>query len=209
MADVRWRMRGQYLKHCNCIATCPCDTVGIPYPHRHCEGFNGMHIEEGYFGDVRLDGLNWAITYHFPGPLHEGNGTVQPFVDVRAGEPQRQAILTVLSGRAGNPWFQIVASVVTTLLEPQFVPFVFEFDRQGRRARLRVPTAEATVGPLIVPATGAEQKVTVRLPEGVEYREMEVAQTLTLESQGPIRFAHRGTNANLAEVNYTESGLQA
>lgn len=27
-----WRMKGQYIKNCNCIATCPCDTVGVPYP---------------------------------------------------------------------------------------------------------------------------------------------------------------------------------
>jgi hypothetical protein len=28
MGDVTWRVKGQYIKNCNCIATCPCDTRG-------------------------------------------------------------------------------------------------------------------------------------------------------------------------------------
>jgi hypothetical protein len=28
MAQVEWKMKGEYMKNCNCIATCPCDTVG-------------------------------------------------------------------------------------------------------------------------------------------------------------------------------------
>ena len=58
MADVTWRMKGQYIKNCNCIATCPCDTVGFPHPDKGCEGMCGMHIVEGNFGDVPLSGLN-------------------------------------------------------------------------------------------------------------------------------------------------------
>ena len=38
MADAKWRMRGQYMKNCNCIAACPCDTTGFPYPGKGCEG---------------------------------------------------------------------------------------------------------------------------------------------------------------------------
>jgi len=38
---------------------------------------------------------------------------------------------------------------------------------------------------------------------------MEVAQTVMLRSTGAIRFDHYGTNANLADVDHTEHGLQA
>lgn len=48
MAD--WKMKGQYLKNCNCLPTCPCDTTGYPAPNKFCEGAVGMHIQEGYFG---------------------------------------------------------------------------------------------------------------------------------------------------------------
>jgi hypothetical protein len=204
-----WRLKGHYLKNCNCIALCPCDTVGVPYPGPGCEGFNGMHVVEGHYGPLRLDGLSWAITYHFPGALHEGNGTAQSFIDERATEEQRNSLLAILGGQAGGAWFEIVASLVRTVHEPQFVPFTFEFDRRKRRARMAVPSVEAVTAPLIVPATGAEQQVTVRLPTGIEYREMEVAQTVMLRSTGAIRFDHHGTNSNLADVDHTEHGLKA
>lgn len=209
MAGVNWRMKGRYLKNCNCIATCPCDTVGVPYPHRGCEGMAGMHILEGHFGDVRLDGLTWAVTYSWPGPLHEGNGSVQPFIDQKATEEQRNALLQILSGQAGNPWFEILASIVTTVHEPQFVPITFEFDKAKRKARVSVPGAlETASGPLTVPATGDEQRVIVRMPRGMEYREMEVAQAVVLKGTGAIKFDHRGTHSSLAEVEHTQAGLQ-
>src|SRR5262245_55602553 len=88
MADVSWRMKGQYIKNCNCVATCPCDTTGFPYPEKGCQGMAGMHVVEGSFGNVKLDGLSWVVTYSWPGALHEGNGTVQPFVDAKATEEQ-------------------------------------------------------------------------------------------------------------------------
>ena len=42
MEKVEWLMKGRYLKNCNCVASCPCDTVGIPSPNKGCEGVVGM-----------------------------------------------------------------------------------------------------------------------------------------------------------------------
>lgn len=210
MASVSWQMKGQYLKNCNCIATCPCDTVGVPYPHRGCEGMAGMYVREGYFGEVRLDGLTWVVTYHWPGPLHEGNGSVQPFIDQRATEGQRNALLQILSGQAGNPWFEILASIVTTIHEPQFVPIRFEFDKTARRARVLIPNALETVSaPLTVPATGDEQRVILQMPGGMEYKEMEVAQAVVLKGSAAIKFDHKNTHSSLAEVEHSQTGLKA
>jgi hypothetical protein len=209
VATVDWRIKGQYLKNCNCIATCPCDTVGVPYPGRGCEGLSGVQIVEGHFGEVRLDGLTWAVIYHWPGPVHEGNGTAQFFIDERARPEQREALLQILNGRAGGPWFEILASVRSTLLEPQFVPITFEFDKPGRRGRLVVPGfGEAVCAPLTIPATGKEQRVIVQMPGGMEYKEMEVAQTVVLKGTGPIQFDHTHTHASLAEIEQTQAGLK-
>jgi hypothetical protein len=93
----------------------------------------GMRITEGYFGNVRLEGLIWVATYHWPGALHEGNGTMQPLIDERATPEQRDALLQILGGQQGGTFFEILASIVTTFLEPQFVPITFEFDRQVAR----------------------------------------------------------------------------
>ena len=103
-----------------------------------------MRIEEGHFGDLSLSGLHFGATYHWPGPLHLGNGTMLPLVDVRATEAQRNALLTIMSGQAGNAWFEVIASVVSTVHDPQFVPFEFEFDLAARKARCVVPDRKST-----------------------------------------------------------------
>lgn len=210
MPNVRWRMKGHYIKNCNCLPSCPCDTVGSPYPHRGCEGMAGMHLVKGNFGRIRLDGLNWVVTYCWPGPIHEGNGTAQAFIDRKATGAQRDALLQILSGQAGNPWFEILSSVISTMLEPQFVPIRFTFDKNRRKARVVISGVLETVSvPLTVPATGKEQRVIVRMPGGMEYREMEVAQTAVLKGTGAIQFDHRNTHSSLAEVEHTQAGLKS
>jgi hypothetical protein len=210
MAAVKWKMRGQYMKNCNCIATCPCDTTGFPHPEKGCQGMAGMHIIEGDFGKLKLDGLNWAVVYSWPGALHEGNGSVQPFIDKKATEEQRTALLTILSGKAGNAWFEILASIVTTVHQPQFIPISWEFNKKKRRARVSIPGfLEAEVAPLKIPATGGEQQVIVRMPNGMEYKEFQVAQSVVLKGTGAVKFDYKNTHSSLAEIEHTHKGLQA
>ena len=212
MAATTWRMKGQYIKNCNCISACPCDTTGYPYPEKGCAGMAGMHIAEGNFGSVKLDGLSWVITYSWPGALHEGNGTAQPFIDKKATDEQRNAILTILSGKAGNAWFEVLASVVSTIHEPQFLPITWQFDKAGRKARVSVPGfVETESAPLKIPATNDDQLVIVRMPNGMEYKEYYVAETTVLKGTGPapLKFDYKGRHSSLADVEHTEEGLQA
>jgi len=145
MDKIDWLMKGRYLKNCNCVASCPCDTVGLPSPHRGCEGMAGMFIERGHCERGALDGWIWIALYKWPGPLHEGNGRLRAFIDERATAEQRTALLTILSGQAGNAWFEFLASTVGTAYDPQFVPIEFEFDKKKRRARVVIPGALETV----------------------------------------------------------------
>src|SRR2546425_1986652 len=163
-----WMIRGEYVKNCNCAPGCPCDFWAAP-THHHCEGTCGMNIQQGHFGGTRLDGLKWACTYHWPGPLHEGNGTFQCYVDERASEEQRTAILTILSGKAGNPWFQVLASVVSTILKPRFVAIEWEFDLKSRHARCAVPGEMETVSePIRDLVSGNDHHILVKMPNGME-----------------------------------------
>ena len=210
MADVTWRMKGEYIKNCNCIATCPCDTIGFPHPEKGCVGMAGMRIAEGNFGAVKLDGLSWVVVYSWPGALHEGNGSVQAFIDKQASEEQRTALLTILSGKAGDAWFEILAAIVTTVYDPQFLPITWEFDKARRRAKVVVPGFVETVSaPLTVPATNDEQEVIVRMPNGMEYKEFYVAQSAVLKGTGPVKFDYKNTHSSLAHVEHTHKGLQA
>ncbi len=208
MEKVEWLMKGRYLKNCNCIPACPCDTIGIPAPYKGCEGIGGMLIEQGDFAGVALDGLSWVAVGRWPGALHEGGGEAALFIDERASAEQRNALLTILSGKAGNAWFEFLASTFSTFHEPQFVPIEFEFDKASRRARVVVAGAVETVsGPLILPNTGQEHRVTIRMPDGREYLEMEVAQAMLLKGTGAIRFEHRNTHSTMAEVVHTQDGI--
>src|SRR5712692_6653043 len=205
-----FRMKGEYLKNCNCLATCACDTAGIPSPHKFCEGLVGMRITDGEVDGVKLDGLSWVVAVHFPGALHEGNGTAEVYIDQNATEKQRQGLIAILTGQQGGPLFEILSQIITTIHGPHFVPITWQFDYKGRRAHISIPgKIETRSVPLSVPATGDQQRVIVRLPDGFAYKEMEVAQTSVLKSTGEIKFEWKKTHSALAYVDQTDKGLMA
>jgi len=208
-STVEWRLKGNWIKNCNCDPGCPCDFWAEP-THHHCEGMIGMQIDEGHFDGTSLDGLRFAATYYWPGPLHEGNGTVQPIVDESASPEQRDAILQILSGQAGNAWFEVLASVVSTVLEPQFAPVEFEFDLENRRARVAVPSIFETVTePITNIATGGDHSIQVRMPNGMEYKLAETALAVVNKGEGDIKYDCPNSHSSLAYVEHTHEGLKS
>lgn len=208
MANVNWRMKGKYIKNCNCAFGCPCDFSARP-TYGHCEGMAGMEIEEGHFGDVRLDGLRWAANYHWPGALHEGNGTLQPIVDERADDRQREALLTILSGQEQDEgtFFHILSLIVSQVLEPQFKPIEFDFDKDGRTAHVAVPGIfETSTQPIKNPVTGDPSRALVQLPDGFEYVEAEIG-SASAKGTGDIKFDFAERHSSLAHIEHTPRGL--
>ena len=55
MAD-QWMVRGVEYGNCNCAYGCPCQ-FNQPPTYGNCRAMDATHIEEGHFGDVKLDGL--------------------------------------------------------------------------------------------------------------------------------------------------------
>lgn len=208
MPDISWSMKGKHIKNCNCAFGCPCDFNAAP-TYGPCEGMAGMHIDEGHFGDVSLDGLHWACTYHWPGALHEGNGTIQAIIDERADEKQRDALITILSGKeqVEGTFFHIISMIVTNILTPQFLPFEFEFDLEGRTARVAVPGVfETTSEPIRNPVSGDPHRIRVNIPDGFEYRDAEIA-SAAIKGTGDIKFNATSCHSSLAHVTFTQSGL--
>jgi hypothetical protein len=207
---MAWRMKGEYLKNCNCLASCPCDTIGTPAPNDFCEGFVAMNIAEGNFDGVDLSGVKWAGTVHFPGAMHEGNGDIEAYIDEQATQQQRDALLQIFSGKAGGPLFEILNAVCPNFKGVQYVPISWQFDKEARRAHVKVGDyVETKTEPLKVIPTGDEQRVIVRMPGGFEYKEMEVAQAVELRSSGAIKFDWKNTHSSLAVVEQTDKGLVA
>jgi len=210
MANTKWRMKGQYIKNCNCSATCPCDTIGFPGPNKFCETVLGMHIREGNFDGADLSGLKWMVAARWPGALHEGNGTAEVFIDEKANDKQREALGTILTGQAGGTLFEIFASILTKVVGPHFTNIEWQFDKDRRRARVAVAGFfETTSEPLTAQPSGEEQRVIVKMPGGFEYKEMEVAYSKTLKSTGAIKFDWKDTHSSLADVEHTQDGLVA
>jgi hypothetical protein len=169
-----------------------------------------MHITKGHFNDIRLDGLHFCAVVQFPGPLHEGNGQVQPIIDERATPQQREAILAILSGKhsAEGTLFHILSVIVVKVHDPVFAPFTFAFDKDARQGSMSVPgVLETDIRPILNPVTGQPHRIRVVMPEGFEHREGEVA-SANIHSMGAIRFNTQDSHSTLANVVQTPQGVE-
>src|SRR2546423_9923547 len=145
-AKVKWNFEADYIQACNCDYGCPCE-FSAPPTKGFCDGMGGWQIHQGTYGDVNLAGLALGFAAHWPKAIHEGNGTVCLFIDERANQKQREALLKIGSGEAGGLPFEILATTFSTLLDPQFLPFHFTLN--GLKSGFKVGAAlSASLGPI-------------------------------------------------------------
>lgn len=210
MSNINWSIKGPHFANCNCDYGCPCQFVALPTDGT-CKAVTGWQIDEGQFGDVRLDGLNAAIVYAWPGAVHEGNGTMRVIVNERADKAQREALVSILQGENsedGVTMLSIYRAMCSTLLEPLFKPIELTMDIEGRTARLTIPDLiETELEPLKNPVTGADHRARIDLPNGLEFRQAEVASGAS-KILGDIPMEFTRSHAHLSEVRLTSSGLQ-
>jgi hypothetical protein len=210
MSSIDWSIDGAHFSNCNCDYGCPCQFVALPTDGT-CKAVTGWRIDEGHFGDVRLDGLSAVNVYAWPGAVHEGNGTMQVIVDERADEAQREALVSILQGEhaeEGATMLSIYRAMCATVLDPLFKPITLTMDVEGRTARLTVPDlVDSELEPLKNPVTGAEHRARIDLPNGLEFRQAEVASG-TSRVLGDIPMEFDGSHAHLAEGRLTSSGVQ-
>src|SRR5262249_57668147 len=89
-ASTAWRMRGDAFEACSCNVTCPCNFASDP-TLGFCEVIVAWRIQEGLYGNTRLDGLNLVQYIRMPGNLWQGNWTAGFYLDQRATPQQVQA----------------------------------------------------------------------------------------------------------------------
>jgi hypothetical protein len=208
MAYTEWLIKTKRLATCSCDYGCPCEFNGRP-TRGHCEGLEAFEITEGYFGDVRLDGLRGAGIYHWPGAVHEGRGAYLTVIDERADEAQRQALLTILSGQEQEPTtgFAIYGSTIEKDLGTVFAPIEFEWDLQARAGRFAVrDILEAALEPIRNPVTGLPHRAAIRLPQGFEFREAEMASS-TFWSKGEVLQNYKNCYGFLTFTSYGPQGI--
>ena len=209
MSYVDWRMTGLEFSACNCNFGCPCQFNALP-TDGDCRAAMSMIISSGHVGQTQLDGLKFVVILAWPGPIHEGNGCCQAFVDENADEQQRHALLTILSGgetTPGSTIFQVFSNTLTEVLEPQFVAIDLEIDLEARRAKTKIAgVIDASGEPIRNPVTNEEHRVSVKLPNGFEYREAEYG-SCTVSAKGAIPLAFESKHAHFALLDMTQNGV--
>jgi len=204
-----WEIKAKEFANCNCAYGCPCQFNALP-THGHCEAAVAFEIEQGHYGDVKLDGLRMGGVYQWPGAVHEGRGKCQPFVDERADEKQREALLKIMTGQDTDPMatmFAVYFSTCEKVYDPIFAKIEFDVDVEARKGRYRVDgVAESHGEPIKNPVTGAEHRARIDLPLGFEYEIAEVGSGTT-KTQGNIVLDLKSSYAQFAHLHLNNQGV--
>lgn len=205
-----WEVHGHELANCNCATGCPCQFMALP-TYGHCEAVAAFQFDSGRYGDVDLGGTRAALVVQWPGPIHEGEGTMQIIVDERATPEQRDAIEKIMTGEdteeMATMWW-VFSMMSPTKLETLYKPIDLEIDMEARRGRASVPDVfETTAQPITNPVTGAEHRARIDLPHGFEFRVAEMAKGTTRTS-GAIELArNKDTHVHIVEIHLSNAGV--
>src|SRR3954453_21130253 len=209
-AMTYWEFKGRELVNCNCEYGCNCQFNALP-DKGHCHAVAGIVIDEGHHGDTRLDGLRIAAVFKWPGPIHEGNGEAIAFVDERADDAQREALLKIMTGQDTDPFatmFAVYASTVTRMNEPVFTNVDFEVDVEGGGARMSVPDyLEMTGEPIRNKVTGAESRAQIVLPDGFEYAVADIGSASSRTTGGPMQVEFGDSYGQFAHLHLNSHGV--
>jgi hypothetical protein len=165
-------MEADYLQACNCDYGCPCEFEAPP-TKGYCEGVGAWRINRGSYGAVSLNGLGLGFALRSPAALHLGNITAAIFVDQRANQQQRDALVQIASGQAGGIPFEIIASLVSNLSGPHFVPFQFNVRGKGSSAKIG-DVASMSFEPIKNPVTGLPESVRIEHETGFLFKGADV-----------------------------------
>ena len=210
---IKWRIAGEEMVSCNCSWGCPCQFNALPTTG-NCEAIVAWQIRDGYFGNTQLNGTRFGRAVWWPGPIHEGNGVARTIVDEQTTKEQREALIALTTGRHGGTYWEIFASVIPNVVEPIIAPISINMDRDKRRATLRIPDVIACdVEPIknwktsdrSKPATGPEHRARITLPNGFEYKEAEMGNTVScrVTAGDKLTFELKNTYAQLNEFDWS------
>jgi hypothetical protein len=118
----------------------------------------------------------------------------------KASKEQRDALIALDSGEHGGTYWEIFAAVCPNLIEPLFAPITLNVDREKRCATIRIPgIAESETEPIKNPSTGEEHRARIALPNGFEYKEAEMGNTVfcRVSAGDKLTFELKNTYAQL------------
>jgi hypothetical protein len=204
-----WEIEGRELVNCSCEYGCNCQFNALP-DKGHCHAVAGIQIDRGHHGSTRLDGLKIGAIFKWPGPIHEGKGEALAFVDARADDAQRGALLRIMTGQDTDPFatmFAVYASTVETMHAPVFTAIDFAVDVDERRGRMVVDGYVKMTGePIRNKVTGAEARVQILMHGGFEYTVADIG-SASSESEGPVKVSMTDSYGQFARLHLNNHGI--
>lgn len=172
----QWRLAGDWFDVCRCRVPCACTFAQAP-DEDQCDGILAWHINQGNYGDVRLDDLNVVAIGSFVGNIWTGEAKDSKmgfFIDERADDSRREALQAIWGGDAGG-WPAGFAELIEDVLGIEYAQIEFELADDLSRWSVEVPgkakgSAEALTGP-----TSPEVPVQVHNAPGAEVGPGQVA----------------------------------
>jgi hypothetical protein len=154
-----WKLTGGYFEACNCDAACPCVLLGPP-TQGECTLLVAWHIDKGNFAGTSLDGLNVALAVHSPGHMLQTKWRAAMYLDERAAEAQRDAIVKIFSGQSGGHFANLAACTGEVL---GVSSVAIEFRAEGRHRAVKIGTV-AEMAVEAVPGAGDAEVTIANLP---------------------------------------------
>jgi hypothetical protein len=205
-----WELHGQELNNCNCDSGCPCQFMSPP-TYGSCEFIAAFRFDSGHFGDVDLGGTVAAMLVQFPGPIHEGNGTLQIVIDEGVSEAQRDALQSIMTGKETKELatvFWVLSAMSPHKLQTLYRPIDLEMDMEKRIGRCVIPGLfETKVEPLRNPVTGDPHRARIDLPDGFEFRIAEIAMGTTKPGGDTGMSGIKDKHAYITEIHMSNEGV--
>jgi hypothetical protein len=135
--NMAYHLEGRLLEVCNCRVLCPC-WIGEDPDFGTCDTIVAWHFDKGKIDGVDVAGRTIAVIAHVPGNILQGNWRAAVYVDDKASAQQKDAILSVYTGKLGGPVGDLV-KLIGEVVSVDSVPI--SFDVQGGKGTLTVGDA--------------------------------------------------------------------
>ncbi len=134
LGTVPWAIKGELILNCNCTVFCPCVvSLGKHAPTEgYCQAWAGVRIDEGFYGDEDISGLNVGLVLEIPGLMARGNWKAAAYIDERASYAAYEGLLNIFSGKAKGTT-GLFSVLVSEFLGAERAPVIFENEGSARR----------------------------------------------------------------------------
>ena len=185
---------------CPCLLS-PAPPLTSPPTEGDCHVALLFHINQGLYGDVKLDGLNLVVCASSDGPMGNGNWTGATYVDERADDRQMGALGAIFGGAAGGP-MAALAPLFGKSLGVKKLPITFKIDGKVRSGAIP-GVLSMSVRPLPSMVEGEEIWVSSAHPVNLSKLALAVSDPGSTYADYGLHWDNSGRNGHYAPINWS------